>query len=215
MPELTKSQKDYMFALESKACKVVTDSLKRAKWTVHAFDWFPVFSICKRYDLYEENTTLWKESHELYRPSRPDFLAKSPYDHKCLLEVKGKSKHDLIVDDYKYDSYIYWERFFGIPVFIVFYVDSESGNDQTGLYLHKVQDTDIRFGEIRYGGKALVTTENRWNTDANMCHIEKEDKLAKELSRQIRKWNPLNSFNRWKERKGIDLTMDSNVRYLP
>jgi hypothetical protein len=121
----------------------------------------------------------------------------------------------LIVDDYKYDSYIYWERFLGIPVFIVFYVDSEARKNQTGLYLHKVEDSDIRFGEVRYGGKLLVPTENRWNRNLSVTYIEKEQEFATELSKQIRKWDPLNSLNRWRERKGRDLLMNPNLRYLP
>jgi hypothetical protein len=202
-----------MLALESRACKTVKSLLKNAEWTVHAFDWFPVFSICRRYDLYEENKTLFPKSYELYRPSRPDFLAKSPTQSKCLVEVKGKSKHDLIIDDYKYDSYIYWERFLGFPVFVVFYVSSEARKGQTGLYLHKVQDVDIRVGEIRYDGKGFINIENKWN-DAALWQIKRKEELAKELNRQLQKWNPSHSHSRWGERKGSDLITKSGIRFL-
>lgn len=192
--------------LETKTCETVKRLLKRAGWTIHAFDWFPMFSMCRRYDLYEGNETLSKESYELYRPSRPDFIARSPEQSICLVEAKGKSQHNLIVDNHQYDSYIYWERFLGFPVFIVFYVSSEAEKGQSGLYLHKVQDADIRVGEIRYGGQGIVNIENRWNDPVtSLWQIKRKRDLAGELNRQVEKWNPSQSYSRWKERKGSDL----------
>jgi hypothetical protein len=205
-------QKERMYSLETRACNVVKRSLEIAEWTVHAFDWFPVFSICRRYDLYEKNANLWNQSYELYRPSRPDFFAKSPSQLKCLVEVKGKSKHELIVDDYKYDSYIYWERFLGVPVFIVFYVSCESKKGETGLYLHKIQDVDIRFGEIRYNGKGFVNMEGEWGDSGTLWKIRWKEELAEELARQTRMWNVSRSSSRWEERKGYDLVTKPNVR---
>jgi len=211
MSRLNDSKKEYIYALESSACNAVKDSLEKAKWTIHAFDWFPVFSICRRYDLYEKNANLWSKTYELYRPSRPDFLAKSQLQLKCLLEVKGKSTHDLIVDDYRYDSYIYWERFLDIPSFIVFYVDSESKSGRAGLYLHKIQDLDLRFGEIRYDGKGFVNVECDWADPLALRQIRRKEELAEELTRQIERWDASKSSTRWKERKGLDLVTSPNI----
>ena len=203
-----------MFELESVSCTVVRNALEKSRWTLHAFDWFPVFSICRRYDLYEENESLYSQSYELYRPSRPDFLAKTPNQDTCLIEVKGKSKHDLIIDNYKYDSYIYWERFLAIPVFVVFYVESEHNAGSAGLYLHKIKDSDISSGEARYGGKGFIDPEKAWSS-TTVTAISSENELGKRITQQIRKWDRSKSHSIWAEREGTDLMMDPKFRFLP
>lgn len=214
MHDLKNQQNERMYDLESRSCTTVKKALEKSGWTLHAFDWFPIFSMCKRYDLYEENKSLWVDSYELYRPSRPDFIAKSPIQLTCLVEVKGKSKHDLIIDNHKYDSYIYWERFLMIPVFVVFYAESERDVGQTGLYLHKIQDSDIRIGEARYGGKGFINPEKAWS-QSTILQIKNEKELGEKLIQLIKNWDNSNSSSRWTEREGSDLITDPDFRFSP
>ncbi|WXG46763.1 MAG: hypothetical protein WED05_08930 [Candidatus Atabeyarchaeum deiterrae] len=138
------------------------------------------------------------------------------------MEVKGKSRRKFVVDDFRYESYVYWERFLGIPAFVVFYVSSDNRQDDSRLYLHKVLDEDVRIGDIGDNLELLVDTEgNVSQTNDKVISLKRIDSgwfLSEELEQQIDAWDVSESLSKWIERKDSDLNTEklseSAVRHL-
>lgn len=198
----TGGHRNHRTILGEQACRVVRASLEEQCWRMHTFDWVPIFSCCQTCS---NEKKLSEEARKSYGWTRPDFLAKSLSGNLCLLEVKGKSRRKFVVDDFRYESYVYWERFLGIPAFVVFYVSSDNRQDDSRLYLHKVLDEDVRIGDIGDNLELLVDTEgNVSQTNDKVISLKRIDSgwfLSEELEQQIDAWDVSESLSKWIERK--------------